>query len=157
MKYLVIVPNPARQLILLIFLLWSPVSSATPTLVQVLFEVPSGRTVEISLTDGSRYDGTIAHVSVDSVLLDVREPEWAGPTKSLALIEITRVRERRSNTGRGAGWGAVSGAFIGGGFGLNPGKSPGGPMGCCPIPNAAPGGCCRPVIPDDVHFGALAL
>jgi hypothetical protein len=118
MKSMVIVSDPARQLLLLLFLLWSPAASATPTLVQILFDVPSGRAVEISLANGSRYDGTIAHVSADSVLLDVREPEWAAPTTTLALDEITRVRERRSNLGRGAGWGAVSGAVVGGSLGL---------------------------------------
>jgi hypothetical protein len=36
----------------------------------------------------------------------------------LAVDEVVRIRERRSNAGRGAGWGATSGALVGGGLGL---------------------------------------
>jgi len=107
-----------RHLLWLLIFLFPSFTHAAPPLVQILFEVPAGRAVEINLEDGSRFVGLITAVTADSVTLDIEEPEWAEPAATLAVDEIVRVRERRSNAGRGAGWGAVSGALVGGGFGF---------------------------------------
>lgn len=86
-----------------------------PPLTSVLHELPRDRLLEISLDDGSVHVGYLGRVRVDSLTLLPRDEN---PETTLAVNEVIRIREKVSNAGRGAGWGAVSGSLIGGGLGF---------------------------------------
>jgi hypothetical protein len=93
-----------------------PASAAESTeLASSLHDLPPDRLLEVTLEDGSVQTGFLVRARADSLFLD---PGNARPPVGLATNEVLRVRERRSNAGRGAGWGVTSGALIGGGLGL---------------------------------------
>lgn len=81
----------------------------------ILAGLPRDHLLEITLDDGSVHVGGLAGTRPDSVVLAPRD---GAPEAVLPLDEIIRIRERRSNARRGAGWGAVSGSMVGGSLGF---------------------------------------
>lgn len=78
-------------------------------------ELPHDRLLEVTLDDGTVHIGDLVRARLDSLVL---EPEGGLPETAMAVDEIIRIRERRSNAGRGFGWGAVSGVLVGGSLGF---------------------------------------
>jgi len=111
------VGHPAFLPVFLFALLLPAVVQAVPATdpAQVVPSLPRDRLLEITLADGTVVTGMLLGARTDSLLVD---PGDGAPAEALAVGEIVRIRERRSNAGRGAGWGGISGAMVGGGLGL---------------------------------------
>ena len=101
------IPHPARQ----------PKPVADVPLSEALRLLPAKRLIELTLPEGQFARGYAVQVSNDTLHLR-RDKHELAPVTPYPLAEILRVREWRTNTSRGAGTGAISGAIVIGGFGI---------------------------------------
>jgi hypothetical protein len=92
-----------------------PGDSHPDALATLIPELPRDHILEITLDNGSVHTGYLVRARLDSLTL---KPWGDDPRSIVAVDEIIRIRERRSNAGRGFGWGAVSGALVGGSLGF---------------------------------------
>lgn len=107
---------PAGILLGLVFVLAAPAPAVESTSLTTLIpDLPHDRLLEVTLDDGSIHTGYLVRARIDSLVLG---PWGEEAETSLAVAEIVRLREKRSNAARGAGWGAVSGTLIGGSLGI---------------------------------------
>lgn len=114
-------PQPRQLLVLLVLLAgFGPVPTSTAATVRPLGEVlrntPHGRLLELRFDNDEFVRGYPVVVRNDTIYL--QQAENQGPLTPYSLPAVVGVREWRSNGGRGAAWGATSGALVVGSFGL---------------------------------------
>ena len=88
----------------------------SPTLVEVLRDTEAGVDLAVTAADGRTMSGRFIGASADSLFLTA--DNRAAPAVGIPLADVGVVRERQSNTGRGASIGAMSGGIALGAFGL---------------------------------------